>query len=134
MLVSTKIILQYASKKVVKRDWRIVVIPDEDSSSASVMSLFQAIVDHTYDSAEPFTLAPENKDCAIQAQVGKAQDSQNFQNVPLTAPLSEVVASFDTYFKYFVQIELAPLKSSSSVDIPRPARNAFEVRESSFIL
>ena len=43
MLVSTKIMVQYASRKVVERDWRIVVIPDEDAAGATVLSLFQGI-------------------------------------------------------------------------------------------
>ena len=48
MLVSTRIVVQYASKRVVKRDWRVVVVPDEDASSgATVLSLFQGIVDHS---------------------------------------------------------------------------------------
>ncbi len=34
MLVSTEII---ASRKVVERDWRIVVVPDEEASGASVL-------------------------------------------------------------------------------------------------
>ena len=128
MLVSTKIIVQYASKKVVERDWRIVVVPEEEASSgASVSSLFLAIVNHTYDSTEPFILSLEKRDCPIQAQVGKAQDSKNFQDVPLIARLSEVVAAFGMYFKFVVvQSELEP-STPSSIATPRPARNAFEV-------
>lgn len=118
--------MQYSSKKVVERDWRIVVVPDEEASDASVSSLFLAIVNHTYDSTEPFTLSPEKQDCPIQAQVGKSQDSQNFQDVPLIARLSEVVAAFGMYFKFFVQSELEQ-SPSPSIATPRPARNAFEV-------
>ena len=41
MLVYTRIVVQYASRRVVERDWRIVVVPDEDASSgATVLSLF----------------------------------------------------------------------------------------------
>ena len=80
MLVSTKIMVQYASRRVVERDWRIVVIPDEDAAGATVLSLFQGIIDHSFDSMEPFSLSPEKQSSAIQAQVGKAQDSQNFQD------------------------------------------------------
>ena len=58
MLVPTKIIVQYSSKKVVERDWRVVVVPSEEASGANVSSLFLAIVNHTYDSTEPFTLSP----------------------------------------------------------------------------
>lgn len=59
MLVSTRIIVQYGSRKVVERDWRIAVIPDEDvSSGATVLSLFQGIVDHSFDSMEPSLSLP----------------------------------------------------------------------------
>ena len=37
----TRIVVQYAARRVVERDWRIVVVPDEDASSgATVLSLF----------------------------------------------------------------------------------------------
>ena len=62
-------------------------------------------INHTYDALEPFRHSKQ--DCPIQAQVGKAQDSQNFQDVPLIARLSEVVvAAFGKYFKFIVQSEL----------------------------
>ena len=126
MLVSTRIVVQYSSRKVVERDRRIVAVPDEEAETASLSSLFLAIVNHTYDAMEPFTLSIEKQDCPIQAQVGKAQDSQNFQDVPLIARLSKVVAAFGMYFKFIVQSELE-LLPSSSVATPRPVRNAFEV-------
>lgn len=68
----------------------------------TVLSLFKAIVDHTYDSAEPFSLTPEQQDCAVQSQVGSAQDHR-FQDVPLIARLSKVVAAFG---KFIVQSPL----------------------------
>jgi hypothetical protein len=47
--------VQYASRRVVERDWRIVAVPDEDASSgATVLLLFQGIVDHSFDLTEPF--------------------------------------------------------------------------------
>ena len=76
-----------------ERDWRIVVVPDDDASSgATVLSLFQGIVDHSFESTEPFSLSPETQDSPVQALVGKVQES--LQDVPLTARLSEVVATF----------------------------------------
>ena len=127
MLVSTRMIFQYSSQKVVERDWRIVAVPDEEVSDASVSSLFLAVVNHAYDPMEPFTLPLEKRDCPVQAQVGKAMDDlSNFQDVPLVARLSEVVVAFGMYFKFIVKCELEP-SPSSSVAVSRPVRNAFEV-------
>ena len=128
MLVSTKVILQLANKRVLERDWRIVVIPEEDAPEANVLSLFQAIVDHTYDSDEPLSLSPEQLCGAIQAKIGKAQDSQHFQDVPLVAKLAEVVAPFGMFFKFIVLSELQS-STASCVTVPGPARSAFEVGE-----
>ena len=37
----TRIVVQYTARRVVERDWRIVVVPGEDASSgATVLSLF----------------------------------------------------------------------------------------------
>ena len=32
MLVSTRVVVQYWSRRVVERDWRIVAVPEEDVS------------------------------------------------------------------------------------------------------
>ena len=85
---------------------------------------FKGSTDHSFDSMEPFSLSPEKQSSAIQAQVGKAQDSQNFQDVPLIAHLSEVVAAFGMYFKYVVLSDFEQPATSSVVAVPRPARNA----------
>ena len=67
-----------------ERDWRIVAIPEEDVATASLLSLFQAIVSHTYDQLEPFHLSSDQTLCPVQAQVGRAAQG-NFQDAPMTA-------------------------------------------------
>ena len=65
MLVSSKI-FRYAMTKEAEKDWRIVIILDE---SASILSFFQAIVDHTYDSTEPLSVSRTAHPHSLEARV-----------------------------------------------------------------
>ena len=109
-----------------ERDWRIVAIPEEDAATASVLTLFEAIVQHTYDSLEPFSLS---EDCPVQAQVGRtAHDKLTFQDVPMNARLIELVNDFGMYIKFILQFESPPAGSAAtSSNILQPGRNAIEV-------
>ena len=126
MLVSTRVVLQYSARKVVVRDWRIVVIPEEDIATASVLSLFEAIVHHTYDALEPLILSPDQRDCPVQAQVNRTAPG-SFQDIPMTARLVELVEAFGMYIKFVLQLESATTPSAATCSTTQAGKNAMEV-------
>lgn len=78
MLVSTRILYQYSSKTTVVRDWRVVSIPEEDSRSNDVATLFFRLC-----------MTPSSADKAgIRVEVGSSQ-AASFQGVPLTVSIAE---------------------------------------------
>jgi hypothetical protein len=72
---------------------------------------------------EPLIL-PEDKNAPIRVQIGRSQNANDFQDVPLTVKVSDALALFGVYVKFFMQCEEPPCSSKS---IPDSGKNAFEV-------
>ena len=121
LLVSTKIIFEYAAKTAVACDWRVVMIPEDGYSDVTFIDLYQNILNHTFDPLEPFVLSEE---LSIRVQIGKEQAGK-FQEIPITVKVADAISTFGVYIKYFVQCEEA---QGPSVSVANPRRNAFEVR------
>ena len=99
MLISTSIILKSSEKTQVLRDWAIVNVPEENSLTIDVLSLYKAIVSHTFDALETLNLPCELVDNPISAQIGKSPSSKDFQLLLLAARL------FGVYIKFFIRDE-----------------------------
>lgn len=82
-----------------KSNRETVVIPA--SSGATVLSLYQGIVDHSFDSTEP---PSETGQRCTTSSGRKSSRQQNFQDVPLIAQLSEVVVVFGMYFQIHLDV------------------------------
>lgn len=87
MLVSTRVLTQTGSKMQVARDWRVVSIPEEDIRRTDILCLYTGIVDHTYNSLEPYSPPPGSRD------------------VPLNVCVADAVALFGVYLKFIVVLE-----------------------------
>ena len=105
MLISTRILRKYASKTVVARDWRVVDIPDEDAGTTTLSILYQNICSHTYDAMEPFQPTLEDMDAPLKAEIGSTQTGGDFQSLPLTVCVGEVVRLFGLYIKLYILME-----------------------------
>lgn len=126
VLVSTKLLYQYVARTVLAREWRIVMIPEEESSMVTFVDLYNKIVDHSLDPMEPFILPEEHRNASIRVHIGKAQSGINcFQAVPLAVKVMDAVSAFGMYVKFFVLCE--DLQASSTVLYSGVKRNASEV-------
>ena len=105
---------EFSTNTRVVRDWRVVSIPDEDSRSIDVATLFFRILDHVYDLMEPFNPYSADKKAAIYVEVGSSQ-AASFQGVPLSASIAELVA-FGSYLKFYIlhedQVSTVSLKKA----------------------
>lgn len=61
---------------------------------------------------------------SVLIQIGRSWNASDFEDVPLTVKVSDALALFGVYVKFFVQCEEPPCSSTS---IPGSGRNAFEV-------
>ena len=91
MLLSTRILLQFCTRTTL-----VVNIPNEDSRAMDVATLFRRILDHFYDSSEPFVPTPADYDASIRATIGGSQQG-DFQDLPLTVCVA--VVQFGVYMK-----------------------------------
>ena len=124
MLLSTRIVFQFAARTTLARDWRVVNVPDDESNNVNFIDLYVKIVEHSLDALEPLILPEDKKNAPIRVQIGRSQNASDFQDVPLTVKVSDALALFGVYVKFFVQCEEPPCSSTS---IPGSGRNAFEV-------
>ena len=99
LLVSTKIYSCEGGATKVVRDWRVVMIPD-DNNSLDILGLFNGICSHTYDPMEPFVGFAEDR--PIKAQVGRSQTAQGYHDLPLSVKVLDASKSFGIYFKFFI--------------------------------
>lgn len=114
--------MQYATRTALARDWRVVNIPNEDGGSTDVATFFLRMLQHVYDSLEPFVPTQADKEAPIRAAIGSSQKS-DFQDVPLTVYVADVATMFGVYMKFYI------LREDVDVDVACPSnrRNAFEV-------
>ena len=124
LLVSIKMVFQYLTKTAIARDWRVVMVPEDECSTVTFADLYQKILNHVLDPMEPFILPEEQKDASIRVQIGKEQTG-SFQDIPLAVRVADAMPTFGIYIKYFIQCEDLP---GTSVPVNNPRRNAFEVR------
>ena len=103
------------------RDWNI---PDDESNAVNFLDVYTMIVKHALDPLEPFVLPEDKKNAPIRVKIGRSQNSSDFQDVPLSVKVSEAVALFGLYVKFFVLCEDLPCSSQS---ISVSGRNAVEV-------
>ena len=122
MLLSTRIAVQYSTKTSVVRDWRVVNVPSEDSTTISVATLFSRILDHVYDPLEPFEPTSADRIAPIRAAVGSSQKG-DFQDLPLTVRVADVL-TFGVYLKFFIIREDTALSCCS---ISSSSKNVTEV-------
>ncbi len=122
MLLSTKILVQLSTKTTLVRDWRIVNIPNEDSRSIDVATLFSRILEHVYDPFEPFVPTTADISASIRAAIGGSQHG-DFQDLPLTVCVADVV-QFGVYMKFFIISDPEVIVACSSTS---NIRNAAEV-------
>ena len=90
-LLRCKIFRQFSNKTTLARDWRVVGISEEDSA-IDVATLYLSVVNHIYDSLEPFSPLPGDSG-TIRAEIGSSQKGP-FQDVPLTVRVCEVAGIF----------------------------------------
>ena len=117
MLLSTRIVFQFAARTALARDWRVVNVPDDESNNVNFIDLYVKIVEHSLDALEPFILSEDKKNTPIRVQIGRSQNASDFQDVPLTVKVSDALALFDMYVKFFVQCEEPPYSSKSQVSV-----------------
>ena len=125
LLVSTKVLSKQGMYTKLLRDWRIVSVPDETAAYLNVTALFEGIKSHQFDEHEPLTL--ENEDQPLKVQIGNSQNAKNFQDLPLSAVVRDVVSMFGLYMKFFL---LEDVEGPSCVSQQRespPQMNAFQV-------
>ena len=117
--------MKSSQKTQLLRDWAIVNVPEEDPLTIDELSLYKAIVSHTFDALETLNLPCELVDNTISAQIGKSPSSKDFQLLPLTARLCDVTALFGVYIKFFIgdESECSGVTVSSSTT----QRDAFQV-------
>ena len=100
LLVSTKVLSKQGVYTKILRDWRIVSISDETAVYLNVTALFEGIKCHQFDEHEPLTL--EKEDQPLKVQIGNSQNAKNFQDLPLSALVRDVVSMFGLYMKFFL--------------------------------
>ena len=59
-------------------------------------ALFEGIKCHQFDEHEPLTL---EKDQPLKVQINNSQNAKNFQDLPLSALVRDVVSMFGLYMK-----------------------------------
>lgn len=125
LLVSTKVLSKQGVYTKLLRDWRIVSIPDETAEHLDVAALFEGIKSHQFDEHEPLTL--ENEDQPLKVQIGDSQNAKNFQDLPLSAVVRDVVSMFGLYIKFFLlEDDEGPSCILQQRENP-PQMNAFQV-------
>ena len=87
------------------RDWRVVNVPDDKLKDVNFIDLYMKIVEDTLDLLELFVLPKNKKNAPIRVQIGENLNASNFQDVPLTVKVSDAVALFGLYVKFFVQLK-----------------------------
>ena len=102
----------------------MVTIADDDSG-VDIAAFFQRIIDHVYDSLEPFQPTLADRSSPLRASVGATQRG-DFLDIPLSASLAEVTRTFGIYLKFFILHDAA----SGFCSTVNAGRNAFEVRNS----
>ena len=127
LLVSTKMLLEFSSRTILARDWRIVMLAEEKSSMVTFADLYLKIVDHSLDPLEPFIVPADERSAPIRVQIGKTPGDGSFQDVPLAVKVKDAVAVFGMYIKFFVKYENHQSSSVSSIVSVGGQRNAAEV-------
>ena len=89
LLVSTKMLLEFSSRTILARDWRIVMLAEEESSMVTFADLYLKIVDHSLDPLEPFIVPADERSAPIRVQIGKTPGDGSFQDVPLAVKVKD---------------------------------------------
>ena len=126
MLLSTKVLQRKGSKTVLVRDWRVVNIPEEDTSQTDILALYRGVCDHTYDPLEPYTPSANEKDVPLRALIGKTQNGNDFQDIPLNVNVRDAVALFGVYIKFILCVD-GQDSATQQLDVTDSDRNAFQV-------
>ena len=84
--------------KQVARDWRVVNIPEEDVKQTDIFRLYVGIVDHTFDSLEPYNPPIGSRDAPVRTL--KTLNAKDFQDIPLNVCVADAVALFGVYIKF----------------------------------
>ena len=75
MLLSTRIVYQFATRTALAREWRVVMVPDDECSTVNFIDLYLKIVNHTLDPLEPFVLPEDKNNSPIRVRIGKSKRS-----------------------------------------------------------
>ena len=95
---------------------------DETAVRLDVTALFEGIKCHQFDEHEPLTLEKED-----QPLNGNSQNAKNFQDLPLSALVRDVVSMFGLYMKFFLlEDDEGPISAVQQRENP-PQLNAFQV-------
>ena len=125
LLVSTKVLSKQGMYTKLLRDWRIVSIPDETAVYLDVTALFEGIKSHQFDEHELLTF--EKEDQPLKVQIGNSQNAKNFQDLPLSAIVRDVVSMFGLYMKFFLLEEDEGPSCAVQQRESLPRLNAFQV-------
>ena len=66
-------------------------ISEEDVRRTDILCLYVGIVDHTFDSLEPYSPLVGSRDAPVRALIGKTQKAKD---IPLTVCVADAVALF----------------------------------------
>ena len=125
MLLSTKIFVRKGSKTTVAREWRVVSVPDEDCRRTDLLALYNCICNHVFDEMEPYCPV-DGGSFPVRAMIGNAQNTNQFQDIPLNVCVADAVGAFGLYIKYIVLVDGESVECTQGVTGHK--RNAFEVQ------
>ena len=124
MLLSMKIFIRKGSKTTVAREWRVVNVPDEDCRRTDLLALYNCIRNHVFDEMEPY-FPVDGGSFPVQSMIGNAQNTNEFQDIPLNVYVADAVSAFGLYIKYIVLVDGESVECTQGVTGHKT--NAFEV-------
>ena len=104
LLVSTKIVGQRGSCRVLIRDWRIVSLAE--NGDITFTDLFKGILARQFDAHDTFLLPSEFLDQPVTCELAPTKVSSEFQQVPLHVKVAEATPVFGIYIKFCIQCAL----------------------------
>ena len=101
LLVSTKIVGQRGSCKVLIGDWRIVSL--DENGEITFIALFKGMLVRRFDAHNTFFLPSEFVDQPVTCELAPKKVSPDFQQVPLHLKVGEATPVFGIYIKFCIQ-------------------------------
>ena len=95
LLVSTKIVGQRGSCKVLIRDWRIVSLGE--NGEITFIDLFKGILARQFDAHDTFLLPSDFVDQPVTCELAPTKVSPDIQQVPLHVKVGEATPVFGIY-------------------------------------